>query len=123
MEILINRDYGGFGLSEEAEKLILKDRGIDVDSLSDEDYSELRKEVLFDGWNYRKELRTNTDVLRIVKEIGLKKAAGNYSKLGIAVVPDNVYFEIEDYDGVEYVQYSFTPMKQAKYLDDDEDYS
>ncbi|QHJ85611.1 MAG: hypothetical protein [Bacteriophage sp.] len=124
MEILINKDYGCFDLSEEVEKLILKERGLDVDNLSDTEYLELREEVLFDdNYDYRKELRTNTDVLRIVKQLGLKRSSGKWATLGIAVVPNNTYFTIrEDYDGIEHVQYSFTPIKEAKYLDD-EDYS
>lgn len=125
MEILINKDYGCFDLSEEVEKLILKDRGIDVDNLSDTAFQEVREEVLFDdNYEYRKELRTNTDVLRLVKQLGLKRSSGTWADLGIAVVPDNTYFTIrEDYDGIEHVQYSFTPIEPAKYLDDDEDYS
>lgn len=124
MEILINKDYGCFDLSEEVEKLILKERGLAVDNLSDTEYLELREEVLFDAnYDYRKELRTNTDVLRIVKQLGLKRSSGKCATLGIAVVPDNTYFTIrEDYDGIEHVQYSFTPIKEAKHLSD-EDYS
>ena len=40
--------------------------------------------------------------MQIVQELG-KKADGNFSELGIVEVPEEVEWQIDDYDGQEWV--------------------
>ena len=50
--------------------------------------------------NYDK--RTAPELIKCVETLG-EKANGKYARLVIVEIPDNVQWEIEDYDGVETV--------------------
>ena len=82
MKVVINKRYGGFGLSKEA-------------------YEFLGEE--WDGYGYKfNEDRTNPNLINCVEKLG-EKANGRYSRLRIVEIPDNVKWYIEEYDGVEWV--------------------
>ncbi len=83
MKVVINRCYGGFGLSKEAEAK----------------YAALtsKEEV----WSF--ELERNDPVLiQIVEELG-EAANGGYAELKIVEIPDDVEWQIQEYDGIEWV--------------------
>jgi hypothetical protein len=82
-EIVVNRCYGGFGLSEEAKQ---------------------RYEELTGGtFELKNELIRDDPVLvRVVKELG-KNANTDYSELEVIEIPDDVQWEIGEYDGLEWV--------------------
>lgn len=84
-KIVINNCHGGFGLSEEALKLY-KDR-VGIKSI--------------DFWD-RSIPRDCETLVQIVQELG-KKADARYSELGIVEVPDEVEWQIDEYDGQEWV--------------------
>ena len=71
MKVVINRRYGGFGLSSEA-KTILALRGVDVDKIDDHD-----------------NIRSNPDVVEVVERLG-KLADGDNAELKVVEVPDDV---------------------------------
>ena len=48
--------------------------------------------------------RTDKDLIKIIKELGSKKASGRCACLKIIKVPNDVNWEIDDYDGIETVQ-------------------
>lgn len=84
MKIVINRCYGGFGLSPEA---ILK-------------YTELK------GIEYNDFIgseRNDPILVQLVEEMGSKSCA-NFSKLKIVEIPDDVEWQIAEYDGSEWVE-------------------
>ena len=83
MKIVINSCYGGFGLSEEAYKYI----GIDWDSY---------------GFAFVDD-RTHPLLIEAVEELG-EKASGRFAKLKIVDIPENVDWEIYDYDGMETIR-------------------
>jgi hypothetical protein len=97
-EIVINSCYGGFGLSDTA---ILEMRklaghwGI-TPSLS----VEARWENYFPS---RDVSRDSPILIAAVKAIGGKKASGPGASLKIVTIPDDVKWQIEDYDGLEWV--------------------
>ena len=79
MKIVINTDFGGFGLSEMGEEL----------------YTELSGEK----YTYDVE-RTDPFIVRVVERLG-NAANGRYSELKVVEIPDDVSWYIHDNDGVE----------------------
>lgn len=84
MKIVINRCFGGFGLSPEA---ILK-------------YTEL-KGIEYGDFEKISVDRSDPILVQIVEEMGTKKSQSQLSKLKIVEIPDDVQWLIEDYDGFE----------------------
>ena len=83
MKIVINKCYGGFGVSEECEKRIAELQGPNVD----ENY-------------YDDNLRSHPLLVQAVEELG-DRANGPYAKLVVIEIPDDVKFTLEEYDGME----------------------
>ena len=79
-KVVINSDFGGFGLSEQAEEW-LKERGV-------EDPDDLE--------------RDDPLLVECVGTLG-EEANGRFSELKIVEIPDDVDYLIEDYDGREHV--------------------
>lgn len=84
-KIVINNCHGGFGLSEKALELYKERMNIKVKNFWDRSIS-----------------RDCETLVQIVQELG-KKADGNFSELGIVEVPKEVEWQIDDYDGQEWV--------------------
>jgi len=87
MKIVINNCYGGFGLSELA-IVRLKELGYPTDIIGNIDDYEIS--------------RDNSLLIKVVEELGVN-ANGRFSKLKVVEIPDNVEWEIEEYDGLEWV--------------------
>ena len=118
-EIVINADYGGFWLSHKAvmryaelAKLDLRYE-IDNSELSSDDaadamlvhyYLNKRSAKLFndDYFNPRDIKRDDPLLLQVVKELG-SKASSRFSKLKVVRIPADVKWQIEEYDGLEWV--------------------
>jgi hypothetical protein len=83
--IVINTDYGGFGLSEEAEARYKVMAGITDES-----------------WWYVDIERDDPYLVQIVREMGAE-ADGKYATLKIVEIPGDVDWEIGEYDGREWV--------------------
>jgi len=128
MKIVINKCYGGFGLSTKALKLFYKEKyGIDsyafkqVGSWNDKIWERVPEEeenergsftYLFNTENptganeeycsqYECE-RTDPILIEIVERLG-KESFGPHAKLSIIEIPDDVEWEIKEYDGIEWV--------------------
>ena len=84
MKIVINTCYGGFTLSKEAYDFL----GLDYDD-REYDYE--------DDFN-----RDDPRLIECVELLG-GAAAGNFAKLKIVEIPDDVKWRIEEYDGKEKV--------------------
>jgi hypothetical protein len=112
MKIAINKCYGGFGLSEEA-ALELRKLGVRV-TLKGEYYSDgsgpSTSDVIFlsnedfgiTSDNYY-EWRTDKRLIKIIEKIGIERSGGYLSKLIIVDIPDDIKWEIDEYDGIETV--------------------
>jgi hypothetical protein len=83
--VVINSDYGGFGLSDEAEERYKTMAGI-----TDE------------NWWYADVERDDPYLVQIVREMGAE-ANGRFSKLKIVEIPGDVDWEIGEYDGNEWI--------------------
>lgn len=127
MKIAINGCYGGFGLSCMAEKMICDKKGMGFylyelvqdgyykfleysDSIKPNIYVILNKYVgdMFQEEDMDHSLiwysycidRTDKDLIETVEELG-EKASGYASYIHIVEIPDDVQYEITDYDGYE----------------------
>ena len=84
MKVVINRCYGGFCLSEKAYEYL----GIPWDGY---------------GYEYRdEEYRDNPKLVECVEKLG-EEANGTFAELKVIDIPDGVEWEIEEYDGMEWV--------------------
>jgi hypothetical protein len=85
VKVVINEDFGGFGLSDDAEALYKERKGI-----TDPD------------WWYGDISRDDSLLIQIVEDMGAK-ADGTFAALKVVEVPDDVNWYIEEYDGREWV--------------------
>ncbi len=90
MKIVINNDYGGFGLSPKARQMLnqlleIKGKPPCVDS-DHADYD-----------------RTSEELIRVV-EVLKEEANGQCASLQVIEIPDNIEYFIDDYDGLECVR-------------------
>lgn len=93
-KIVINTCYGGFGLSKEAldhmrahgSPIVFKEYG-----LGDRHY-----------YGHSDLSRADPFLVAAVEALGIA-AAGPYSDLKVVEIPSDVEWQIEDYDGVEWV--------------------
>ena len=84
MKIVINKCYGGFGLSQEAEELYVQKKNIS---------GPLRGDIL----------RNDSVLVEVVETLG-DKASREYSELKVVEIPDDVTdWRIEEYYGLEHI--------------------
>lgn len=110
MKIVINKCYGGFGLSDAAYEYLLA-KGI---PLVDEDYKEKDNELVIHEWKkdsyvlskywdtYFDSRRNDPLLIEVVEVLG-DKASGRCANLGFVEIPGDVDYEIAEYDGTEWV--------------------
>jgi len=107
MKIVINKCYGGFGLSEEAILLYGKKKDLNIIAVKDKIMKNLCHFYLNevkDG-NYfceRNIQRNDPALIEVVEELG-KKAYSYCAELKIVEIPDDVEWIIEEYDGKEWI--------------------
>ena len=106
--IVINRAYGGFGLSREAVLLYLDLVGITYTLEDQEDrdtQTRLGSKIMINNKEFfeRYDIERNDPALvTTVRRLG-KNAAGKFAKLKIVEVPAGIEWYIEEYDGQEWV--------------------
>jgi hypothetical protein len=129
VKVVVNKCYGGFGLSDEAIKLYAVKKGIDLYPEFDKYYTiyytvpaedrvvplpePFMRNSLADRQAYnityqdqtlmdRDIPRNDIDLVAVVEELG-SAASGDYANLQIVIIPDGVDWEIDEYDGMESV--------------------
>ena len=133
MKIAINRCYGGFGISEKALMLYAKKKGFTLYSYQSDHNgkSSFYKEVesndrpwcihyctkklnlqesnediskeMNDNYFSQRDIERNDPVLiEVIEELG-EEANGNHASIEIVNIPDDVKWEIQEYDGQEWV--------------------
>jgi len=122
MKIVINRCYGGFSLSHEGILAYAKRKGLKL--WWQEDYEKVQvgeygraqlsggpfcvhyvtaNPPTDDDYFSERDLdRDDPDLITVVKKLG-ERANGSCAKLEIIEIPDGVKYEIEEYDGIEWV--------------------
>jgi len=104
MKIVVNRCYGGFGLSDEAFEKYLEYKDIN--------YVKKEGERILGGINYYNtdgEILSYYDIprddpilVKVVEEFE-EKVNDSFADLEIVEIPDDIEWEIEEYDGNEWV--------------------
>jgi hypothetical protein len=130
MKVVINRCYGGYGLSEKAilryleikghkvwvepdyrndiywlvapEDRMVRKSGKAFSSMCIEDRIEHNRKLSEQTFYYKNIERNDPVLVQVVEELG-KEANGNYAKLEIIEIPDDVDWEIDEYDGMEHI--------------------
>lgn len=129
MKIVVNKCFGGFGLSNKAIKRYLEltgrecyfyeqtkynfKCGRDEYSITNEDNNgmfvhcltkflgntidKVPEEYYFSHYEIE---RTNPNLIKVIDELG-DEANGRCANLMVVEIPDNVNWEIDDYDGIE----------------------
>ena len=103
-KILINANFGGYELSEKAMQRYAELKGISL-------YANRRDAMhplLHASRKNRRQLFSGSDIerndpllIQVFEELG--QLAGNDCKLKIVEIPDDVEWQIEEYDGMEWV--------------------
>ena len=105
MKIVINQCYGGYGLSDAAIERYAELSGITT-------YPEKSKyssgsTIFWEDEERTVELtnpeRNDPLLIQAIEELGTVVASGQFSELSIVEIPDDVVWEIEEYDGIEWV--------------------
>lgn len=81
MKIVVNTCYGGFSLSQEAKDFLMEKYGAKCNEVD----------------------RNDPRLVDCVETLGGSVAGGGFAVLGIIEIPDDVEWEIDEYDGVEWV--------------------
>ena len=106
MKIVINKCYGGFGLSEEAVFLYAKKKGLNLIVQRDKglkiNHYYLNEKKDGNYFSERDIQRNDPILIEVVNELG-EKADGFCSELKIVEIPDDVEWIIEEYDGKEWI--------------------
>jgi hypothetical protein len=82
VKIVVNQSHGVFKLSEQAENL-LKERNYDN--------------------SHAETWRTDPILISVIEELGSEKASGEWARIKIIEIPNDVDWTISDYDGIERV--------------------
>lgn len=113
MEIAVNKCYGGFDLSDKAcERLVelgipllkynksgnLPKKANDSPYIVKKDFLENLGKYYTSFTEYR--WRTHPLLIQVIKELK-KEANGRFGNIVIIEIPDNIDWEIDDYDGIE----------------------
>ena len=112
MKVVINTDFGGFGLSREAFERLLKRKGIDYEVVESKTLGVIRESFYHKGHAGDDEFylsdydfygnRSDEDLVEVVETLG-SAANGSYSNLKVVEIPDDVEWYIEEYDGREHI--------------------
>ena len=126
MKIVINKCYGGFGLSDAAyEKLIeygiparayqeetrapetglyRRQPGNEGEIIFDDSLAKMPRRIALLGGRYwdtwTRGNRTHPLLVRAVEELG-SAASGRFADLAVVEVPDGISWELDEYDGIE----------------------
>lgn len=106
IKIVINNEYGGFSLSRKA-FLKLRELGHEMALLEPDvgeqwpDGSGPRDRIMANSFLYEIP-RTDPLLIQVVAELG-KNASGGCASLKIVEIPDGIDWEIEEYDGREWI--------------------
>jgi hypothetical protein len=84
-KVVINTCFGGFNLSSLGQVVLAERKRIQVADL--------------DLWDVS---RDDADLVAVVEGLG-EKANGDYSRLRVVEIPEDVRWHISEYDGVEHI--------------------
>jgi hypothetical protein len=86
MKIVINRCYGGFGLSDAAHRMYADMAGHRIEDIT--------------NWDIP---RDDPRLVTVVEELGAALAGDHLAYLKVVDIPDDVDWYIDEYDGMEHI--------------------
>jgi hypothetical protein len=136
VKIILNKCFGGFDLSKKAYELYANKIGKKIYAYKSEDfrdsiYKKVNDDKLFvtyftkdfgdiaeinddDYEKYvlylRDDYRLDKTLIEVVEELG-KEASGMCGNLKVVEIPDNYFYKIDEYDGLETIYYSESEIK------------
>ena len=113
MEIVINKCYGGYGLSNRAVELwlIKKNIPIAVNGVTSGKYHKYYIVGENDVFNANDIKRHDPVLVEVVRELG-KESWSHCAELAIVWAPDGCEYYIDEYDGMESIETWFQVSKQ-----------
>jgi len=104
MKIVINSDYGSFGLSDKATRRLFELKKWKCLEKIYNGFTLFYKDSMEEKniFNDREIDRNDLDLVKVVEELG-EHASGYYAVLKIVDIPDDVQWHIHEYDGLEHV--------------------
>lgn len=105
MKVVINKDFGGFGLSDEAFEDYLNTKGIpftkENNTFGFSFYESTNEDanMLFD----QDIPRDDPVLVEVVERFGSERASGPYASLKIVDIPEDVDWYVAEYDGLEHI--------------------
>lgn len=107
MKIVINACYGGFSLSDEAIQMYSDVKKLNLKMVPHEEFNMSMwyidgiqsNETYFSDYQIE---RNDKELVAIVELLG-EKANGQHAELKIVEIPDDVVWDIHEYDGNEWV--------------------
>jgi hypothetical protein len=110
MKVAINTEFGGFELSKEAFSNLLTRKGVafEIETVDNWDRANfyqaghLGNSDHFIGQYEYTNNRADADLVAVIDDMGFA-AGGMYSRLKLVEIPDDVEFEIAEYDGIEHI--------------------
>jgi hypothetical protein len=112
MKVVINTDFGGFGLSKEAFEMLLKRKGIEYEVVESKTLSFIRESFYHKGHAgddkyYLSDYdfydnRADEDLVAVVETLAAG-ANGHAANLKVVEIPDGIEWYIDEYDGREHV--------------------
>lgn len=120
MKVVINKCYGGFGLSIKATTEYLKLKGkepyfynmakrkvfnptSDFVYILTKDYGDILTDYAHEDYFSEYDIpRNDPDLITVVESLG-KESWGQCSELEIIEIPDDIEWEVNDYDGREWI--------------------
>lgn len=110
MKVIVNRCFGGFGISNAAAKRYRELGGkvylIGENYPDNPDFPKQKEGIVtYSPYfpNEESSLRTDTLLIQVIEEIGLEISSGKHAKLEIIEIPDDIDWTIEEYDGREWI--------------------
>jgi hypothetical protein len=106
MKIVINSDFGGFGLSDEAMRMYSDLAGLNlVGQKSSFGHTIFYRNGVFEDeeafWEGDIE-RNDENLVKVVETLG-GAADGKYSSLKVVEIPDGIEWQVIEYDGSEHI--------------------
>lgn len=129
MKVVVNRCFGGFNLSNKALLELIKRNSKYVEKMDVNNYFKDKDEILRDFVEfdveykqhrylnmllkdsylymikdkYLENFRSDPDLINIIEDLG-EKSFGKYANLEIVMIPDDIKWYIDDYDGRETIR-------------------
>ena len=91
MRVVINKCHGGFGLSDKA-----------YEKLNEWGMSFTKIDGYWEPYGWGRDNRADTLLIRVVEELG-EEANGDYAELKVVEIPDDVAYDVQEYDGLEWI--------------------